>query len=63
MADSAAKRRLLISTTASPPKPKHQRGYGSLHLQHVRKALTRLVICDFDFLEPGEPTSDPVIIL
>ncbi len=44
----------------TPPKAKYQRGYGSLYLQHVRQAHLG---CDFDFLEPGEPTEDPAIIL
>jgi dihydroxy-acid dehydratase len=42
------------------PAPKYQRGYGSLYLRHVRQAHEG---CDFDFLEPGEPTPDPAIIL
>ena len=42
------------------PKPKFDRGYGSLFLQHVRQAHDG---CDFDFLESGAETPDPTIIL
>ena len=42
------------------PKPKYDRGYGRLFLQHVRQAHEG---CDFDFLEPAGDTPDPAIIL
>jgi dihydroxy-acid dehydratase len=44
----------------TPPRPKYQRGYGSLYLQHVRQAHEG---CDFDFLEPGAQTDEPAIIM
>lgn len=42
------------------PKPKYERGYGALFLQHVRQAHDG---CDFDFLGPGAETAEPTIIL
>ena len=44
----------------TPPKAKYGRGYGRLYLQHVRQAHEG---CDFDFLEPGEATDEPAIIM
>lgn len=44
----------------TPPKPKFERGYGALFIEHVRQAHEG---CDFDFLEPGPDTPDPAIIL
>jgi dihydroxy-acid dehydratase len=40
------------------PAPKYQRGYGQLFIKHVSQAN---VGCDFDFLESGPETSEPVI--
>jgi dihydroxy-acid dehydratase len=40
------------------PAPRYQRGYGQLFIKHVSQAN---VGCDFDFLESGPETSEPVI--
>jgi dihydroxy-acid dehydratase len=52
-AELAARRAAWI-----PPSPKYQRGYGQMFLQHVSQANLG---CDFDFLESGPETPEPVI--
>ncbi len=63
---AARKLELLVSDTElakrraswTPPPPKYQRGYGQMFLQHVSQANLG---CDFDFLESGPETPEPVI--